>query len=104
MQPRPRLVLLGKQGAGKGTQAVRISEHYDVAHFSTGDLFRELARLETVCGAHGGHGAEEITGGKVGNAEVIAQARRLRSLPRSLLAEQHEARQRQGTGQLRNPS
>ena len=42
MQPRPRLVLLGKQGAGKGTQAVRISEHYDVAHFSTGDLFREL--------------------------------------------------------------
>src|SRR5664279_2967942 len=50
MQPRPRLVLLGKQGAGKGTQAVRISEHYDVAHFSTGDLFRELARLETEFG------------------------------------------------------
>ncbi|HEY5013558.1 MAG TPA: nucleoside monophosphate kinase [Acidimicrobiia bacterium] len=47
MQPRPRLVLLGKQGAGKGTQAVRISEHYDIAHFSTGDLFRELARLQT---------------------------------------------------------
>jgi adenylate kinase len=43
MKPRPRLVLLGKQGAGKGTQAVRISEHYDIAHFSTGDLFRELA-------------------------------------------------------------
>jgi adenylate kinase len=50
MQPRPRLVLLGKQGAGKGTQAVRISEHYDIAHFSTGDLFRELARLETSFG------------------------------------------------------
>jgi adenylate kinase len=50
MQPRPRLVLLGKQGAGKGTQAVRISEHYDIAHFSTGDLFRELARLETAFG------------------------------------------------------
>ncbi|HEX4490948.1 MAG TPA: adenylate kinase [Acidimicrobiia bacterium] len=50
MQPRPRLVLLGKQGAGKGTQAVRISEHYDIAHFSTGDLFRELARLETEFG------------------------------------------------------
>jgi adenylate kinase len=50
MQPRPRLVLLGKQGAGKGTQAVRISEHYDIAHFSTGDLFRELARLGTSFG------------------------------------------------------
>jgi adenylate kinase len=50
MQPRPRLVLLGKQGAGKGTQAVRISEHYDIAHFSTGDLFRELARLQTEFG------------------------------------------------------
>jgi adenylate kinase len=50
MKPRPRLVLLGKQGAGKGTQAVRISEHYDIAHFSTGDLFRELARLETAFG------------------------------------------------------
>jgi adenylate kinase len=50
MKPRPRLVLLGKQGAGKGTQAVRISEHYDIAHFSTGDLFRELARLGTEFG------------------------------------------------------
>ena len=50
MKPRPRLVLLGKQGAGKGTQAVRISEHYDIAHFSTGDLFRELARLGTAFG------------------------------------------------------
>jgi adenylate kinase len=50
MQPRPRLVLLGKQGAGKGTQAVRVSEHYEIAHFSTGDLFRELARLGTASG------------------------------------------------------
>ena len=50
MQPRPRLVLLGKQGAGKGTQAVRISEHYDIAHLSTGDLFRDMARLGTEFG------------------------------------------------------
>src|SRR5262245_53492593 len=39
----PRLVMLGKQGAGKGTQATRIAEHYEVAHLSTGDLFREAA-------------------------------------------------------------
>ena len=45
-----RLIILGPPGAGKGTQAVRISEHYDVAHFSTGDLFRELARIGTAFG------------------------------------------------------
>ena len=35
-----RLVLLGKQGAGKGTQACACSRHYGVAHLSTGDMFR----------------------------------------------------------------
>ena len=35
-----RLVLLGKQGAGKGTQAARLSQHYGVEHLSTGDVFR----------------------------------------------------------------
>ncbi|MFO7591708.1 MAG: adenylate kinase [Acidimicrobiia bacterium] len=39
----PRLVLLGKQGAGKGTQATKLAEHYGVAHLSTGDLFRAAA-------------------------------------------------------------
>jgi adenylate kinase len=39
----PRLVLLGKQGAGKGTQATRLADHYTVAHLSTGDLFRDAA-------------------------------------------------------------
>ena len=46
----PRLVLLGKQGAGKGTQATRIAEHYDVDHLSTGDLFREAAAARTEVG------------------------------------------------------
>ena len=45
-----RLILLGKQGAGKGTQAVRIAEHYGVAHLSTGDLFRAAARAGTPAG------------------------------------------------------
>src|SRR5437870_4945984 len=40
----PRLVLLGKQGAGKGTQAARVAEHYGVDHLATGDLFRAAAR------------------------------------------------------------
>ena len=39
-----RLVVLGKQGAGKGTQAVRLSRHYVVPHVSTGDTFRAAVR------------------------------------------------------------
>jgi len=46
----PRLVLLGKQGAGKGTQAVRLAEHYGVHHLATGDLFREAAAAGTELG------------------------------------------------------
>ena len=33
-------MVLGKQGAGKGTQCVRLSHHYVVPHVSTGDMLR----------------------------------------------------------------
>ncbi|MBM3659979.1 MAG: adenylate kinase [Actinobacteria bacterium] len=46
----PRVVLLGKQGAGKGTQASRVAEHYAIAHLATGDVFRAAARDETPLG------------------------------------------------------
>ncbi len=35
-----RLVILGKQGAGKGTQAGRLARHFGVPRISTGDMFR----------------------------------------------------------------
>ncbi|MFL5963873.1 MAG: adenylate kinase [Gaiellaceae bacterium] len=34
------LLVLGPQGAGKGTQATRISSEYGIPHVSTGDMFR----------------------------------------------------------------
>jgi adenylate kinase len=50
MSRGPRLVLLGKQGAGKGTQAARLSERYAIEHVSTGDLFRAAAAAGTAAG------------------------------------------------------
>jgi adenylate kinase len=47
---KPRLVLLGKQGAGKGTQAAQLAEHYGIAHVSTGDMFRAQAAQGTAFG------------------------------------------------------
>jgi adenylate kinase len=48
--PGPRIVLLGKQGAGKGTQAARLAEHYGVVHMSTGEMFRASALEGTPAG------------------------------------------------------
>lgn len=50
MSRGPRLVLLGKQGAGKGTQAARLAERYGIAHVATGDLFRAAAAAGTPAG------------------------------------------------------
>jgi adenylate kinase len=36
-----RLILLGAPGAGKGTQGVRLADHYGVAHVSSGDILRQ---------------------------------------------------------------
>lgn len=50
MASGPRLVLLGKQGAGKGTQAARLAEHFRIAHLATGDLLRAAAAAGTAVG------------------------------------------------------
>ncbi len=47
MVPGVRLVVLGKQGAGKGTQCVRLSHHYVVPHISTGDMLRREVKAQT---------------------------------------------------------
>lgn len=45
-----RAVLLGPPGAGKGTQAVRLVEKYDIPHISTGDIFRKNIKEGTELG------------------------------------------------------
>ena len=44
------IILLGAPGAGKGTQASRISDAYKLPHISTGDIFRENIKNETPIG------------------------------------------------------
>ena len=43
-------MVLGKQGAGKGTQCVRLSHHYVVPHVSTGDMLRAEVKSRTELG------------------------------------------------------
>ncbi|WP_251545461.1 adenylate kinase [Limosilactobacillus caecicola] len=44
------LVLMGLPGAGKGTQAQRIVEDFDIPHISTGDIFRAAMKNGTPMG------------------------------------------------------
>ncbi len=45
-----RTILLGPPGAGKGTQAAKIVEKYEIPHISTGDIFRENIKKQTTLG------------------------------------------------------
>lgn len=45
-----RLLIIGPPGAGKGTQASRIAEHYGVPAISTGDIFRANIKGQTELG------------------------------------------------------
>ncbi|MBW6469896.1 MAG: adenylate kinase [Methanosarcinaceae archaeon] len=44
------IVLFGPPGAGKGTQAKKLSEHYNIPHISTGDILRANVRDGTELG------------------------------------------------------
>jgi adenylate kinase len=73
-----RLVILGRQGSGKGTQCLRLVEHYGTLHVSTGDMLRaavadgsELGKKAEAIMNAGGLVSDEIMNGIV--AERLAK-------------------------------
>jgi adenylate kinase len=48
------LVILGRQGSGKGTQAARLEEAYSLIHVSTGDMLRAAVAAGTELGRQAG--------------------------------------------------
>jgi adenylate kinase len=51
MDRAARVIVLGKQGSGKGTQCVRISQHYGIPHISSGDMLRAAVKSGSALGA-----------------------------------------------------
>ena len=45
-----RLLIMGPQGVGKGTQAALLAEHYNIPAVSTGDIFRYNLKNQTELG------------------------------------------------------
>ena len=45
-----KILLLGPQGSGKGTQAKRISAEFEIPHIATGDILRDAIARETPLG------------------------------------------------------
>jgi len=63
-----RVVILGRQGAGKGTQCVRLSRHYVIPHISTGDMLRAAVREGTPLGRQA---KEVIESGRLVGDEIM---------------------------------
>jgi len=89
-----RLIIMGPPGAGKGTQATFISEHFEIPAISTGDIFRANVGQGTPLGLEakkymdaGEYVPDEVTNGMVRNRLAEPDAERgflLDGYPRTL--------------------
>ena len=91
-----RLVIFGRQGAGKGTQSTRLSEHYGVPHISTGDMLRAAVAAGTPLGLEakavmdgGGLVSDEIILGvvaeRLAEPDAVANGYLLDGFPRTVV-------------------
>lgn len=89
-----RMVILGRQGSGKGTQSARLVEAYGCVHVSTGDVLRaavaegsELGRAAEAVMAAGGLVGDEIMNGivrqRLGRADIASDGVLLDGYPRT---------------------
>jgi adenylate kinase len=74
-----RLLIMGPPGAGKGTQAQLVAEHYGIPAISTGDIFRAMKTSDTPLARQvraimdsGGYVSDDVTNAIV--AERLAQS------------------------------
>lgn len=63
-----KIVLLGGPGAGKGTQAAKLKQHYEIPHVSTGEILREARSSGTDLGKKA---AEYMDAGKLLPDDII---------------------------------
>ena len=45
-----RIIMFGRQGAGKGTQSARLAKYFEVPHISTGEMLRNAVKQDSVVG------------------------------------------------------
>ncbi len=62
------IVLFGPPGAGKGTQADKLMEHYGLLHISTGEVIREQIKAGTELGKRA---EKEMEGGALASDEIV---------------------------------
>ncbi|MEZ5167657.1 MAG: adenylate kinase [Acidimicrobiales bacterium] len=97
------MVILGRQGSGKGTQSARIADAYGCIHVSTGDMLRaavsegtELGRQAAAVMESGSLVSDEIMNGivaeRLGKDDIVAAGVLLDGFPRT--ADQADALER----------
>ena len=91
-----KLVLIGCPGAGKGTQAKKLSKHYGIAHISTGDLLREQMKQ----GRPPAQGAG--TAGEIPNTPAKAKGKAPRQIKRPRLSFRDSWKGRRGFSLCKN--